>query len=193
MTYTDTHSMTSRKILPTGAGTLVEPGWVVMQRSLLMGLIVCGTFSGLTSASAQERSRSQTASRATACWVAEFREMALTTHIVAERERKVLEWLSQYARQCSDEQLLILATNRPAWLGHADTARVAGAIDRELERRYVAGRASVERLFDSPAPRLGETQTTTTPEAPVPVVPTSQSSANVPTAVVVQERPQPRN
>lgn len=185
--------MSTKQILPKGDVTLVEPALVFLQRSLLMGLIVCGAFGGLTSAWAQERSRSQAASRAAACWVADFREMALNTHIVAERERKALEWLKQYGRQCSDEQLLMLATNRSAWLGHADTARVAGAIDRELERRYVAGSGKVERIFNSPAPRLGETQTITTPESPAPVVPAIQPGSNIPAAVVLQEKPPPRN
>jgi hypothetical protein len=117
--------------------------------------------------------------------------MALTTHVVGERESKALTWLSQYGQQCSDEQLLMLVTNRPSWLGNADTARVAGAIDRELERRYVAGRGKVESLFDSPAAKPGETQTTTTPEAPAPVVPGTQSTT-APAAVVVQQ-PAPSN
>jgi hypothetical protein len=114
--------------------------------------------------------------------------MALTTHVVGERERKALDWLSRHAKQCSDEQLVVLATNRPSWLGNADTARVAGAIDRELERRYVAGKGKVESLFDSPQAKQGDTQTTTTPAAPAPVVPATQP-ATTPAAVVVQQPP----
>lgn len=120
------------------------------------------------------------------CWLADFRAMALTTQQVAERERKALDWLQRYARACTDEQLLMLASNRPAWLGHADTAKVAGAIDKELERRYVASKASVGGLFDSPVARPASTELTTTPAAPSPVVPAT-AAEGVPAAVVVQQ------
>jgi hypothetical protein len=160
--------------------------------ALLLKLMIVGAaVTGVAFAWAQERNRAQPKSKAPECWVSEFREMALTTHVVGERERKALAWISQYGQQCSDEQLLMLVTNRPSWLGNADTARVAGAIDRELERRYVAGRGKVESLFDSPATKPGETQTITTPEAPAPVVPGTQATT-APDAVVVQQ-PAPSN
>ena len=157
-------------------------------QSLLKAVLVCWVLSGAAFSWAQDRSRAQQKSKPAECWVAEFREMALTTHVVGERERKALDWLSRHAKQCSDEQLVVLATNRPSWLGNADTARVAGAIDRELERRYVAGKGKVESLFDSPQAKQGDTQTTTTPAAPAPVVPATQP-ATTPAAVVVQQPP----
>ena len=173
---------------PLAAGafsaTAVVYSCKVMVKAMLMGWI----FTGAVFSWAQERSKGQPKSKPAECWVAEFREMALTTHIVGERERKALEWLGRYAMQCSDEQLLMLASNRPSWLGHADTAKVAGAIDRELERRYVAGRGSVDKLFDSPQGRPNGAQTTTTPQAPAPVVPPTQP-APTPAAVVIQQPP----
>lgn len=121
------------------------------------------------------------------CWVAEFRALALTTHQVAERERKALDWLQRYARTCSDEQLLMVASNRPVWLGHADTAKVAGVIDKELESRYMASRGNVGRLFDSPQPEAVRNAITSTLEAPNLVVPATTADG-VSAAVVVQQR-----
>lgn len=125
-------------------------------------------------------------SNAPQCWVADFRALALTTHQVADRERKALNWLERFARACTDEQLLMLASNRPAWLGHADTAKVAGAIDKELERRYVADKARVGGLYDSPETKSANTEITTTPAAPSPVVPAAAEDG-VPAAVLVQQ------
>ena len=183
--------MTLRKILSTADLTSRLPRLAAWCASMLKLMVLGVAVTGVSFAWAQERTRAQPSSKAPECWVSEFREMALTTHVVAERERKALAWLNRYGRQCSDEQLLMLASNRPSWLGHADTARVAGAIDRELERRYVAGRGKVESLFDSPAAKPAETQTATTPEAPAPVVPGTQATT-APAAVVVQQ-PAPSN
>lgn len=183
--------MTWRKILSTAERTTRVSAQAAGCASLLRLMVLGAVVSGVSVAWAQERNRAQPNSKATECWVSEFREMALTTHVVGERERKALAWLKRYGQHCSDEQLLMLASNRPSWLGHADTARVAGAIDRELERRYVAGRGKVESLFDSPAAKPAETQTTTTPAPPAPVVPGTQATT-APAAVVVQQ-PAPSN
>lgn len=119
------------------------------------------------------------------CWVADFREMALTTHDVQVRERKALEWLKQRANRCNEEQLLMISSNRPSWLGNADTARVAAQIDRVLEQRFLMNQRNVSELFDSGLPREESTQINTTPAAPPGVVADTQNT-NVPAAVVVQ-------
>ena len=119
------------------------------------------------------------------CWVADFREMALTTHKVQDRERLALAWLEARAANCSEEQLLMIATNRPSWLGHADTAHVAAKIDRELERRYVLSRRDMSGLFDSDISREEGVDIISTPAAPAPVVP-AQETNGMPAAVVVQ-------
>ena len=123
-----------------------------------------------------------------ACWVADFREMALTTHNVQARESQALAWLKARAPNCSEEQLLMIATNRPSWLGHADTARVAAHIDRELEKRYVLSRRNMSGLFDSEPTRENAVDVISTPTAPTPVVP-AQGANGVPAAVVVQQQP----
>jgi hypothetical protein len=122
------------------------------------------------------------------CWVADFREMALTTHNVQARESQALAWLKARAPNCSEEQLLMIATNRPSWLGHADTARVAAHIDRELEKRYVLSRRDMSGLFDSEPTRENAVEVIGTPAAPAPVVP-AQGANGVPAAVVVQPPP----
>ena len=122
------------------------------------------------------------------CWVADFREMALTTHQVQARESQALAWLKARAPNCSEEQLFMIATNRPSWLGHADTARVAAKIDRELERRYVLSRRDLSGLFDSEPTREDSVDIISTPEAPDPVVPAPEANG-VPAAVVVQQPP----
>jgi len=120
------------------------------------------------------------------CWVADFREMALTTHNVQERERKAVEWLRQRAGQCNEEQLLMISSNRPSWMGNADSARVAAQIDRELEKRYLMNQRDLSELFDSEYRREETTQIHTTPAAPQGVVPNTQNT-NFPAAVVVQQ------
>jgi hypothetical protein len=159
-----------------------RPWALALTRCLLVGSLL----SVAAGAWAQNQTRPRAAAAQPACWVADFREMALTTHGVDERERKALDWLKRHVQQCSDEQMLMLASNRPAWLGHADTARVAGAIDREFERRYVASQGDVTRLFDSPPAAASTTETTTTPAAPAPVVPAAQNTVP-PAAVVIQQ------
>jgi hypothetical protein len=122
------------------------------------------------------------------CWVADFREMSLTTHDVQVRERKALEWLRQRAGQCNEEQLLMISSNRPSWLGNADTARVAAQIDRVLEKRYLMNQRNVSDLFDSETNREQTTEAITSPAAPTTVVPPTQSTES-PAAVIVQPTP----
>lgn len=155
----------------------------------LAGLMLACMLWMTPQAHAQERKATPARAGSPQCWVADFREMALTTHAVGERERKALDWLKRHAAACTDAQLLAVASNRPAWLGHADTVRVASAMDRELERRYVTASASVGGLFDSPAPKPASTEAVSTPPAPAAVVPAAPPASATPAAVVVQQPP----
>lgn len=105
------------------------------------------------------------------CLVSSFRTLALTTHDVAAREQVALEWLARVGPLCTDVQLMLLASNRPSWMGHADTARVAGAIDGIREQRQADEAEAMSELFDSPATRPEGVEVLSTPEAPTPVVP----------------------
>lgn len=120
-----------------------------------------------------------------ACWVADFREMALTTHAVQQREALAVQWLKDHAASCTEEQLLMISRNRPAWMGNADTARVAAQIDREFEKRYVMSQRNMGDLFDSEPPRESTTEVIGTPAAPAPVV-SDAPAGTVPAAVVIQ-------
>jgi hypothetical protein len=148
-----------------------------LRTRLFVLLAVC--WSGLVSgpASANEDTHN--------CWVADFREMALTTHNVQQREHKAVAWLRTNAGQCTEEQLLMISSNRPSWMGNADTARVAALIDKELEKRYVRSQRDVRALFDSEEAGEEATQVITTPAAPPAVVPGAQG-ADVPAAVIVR-------
>jgi hypothetical protein len=143
----------------------------------LMVLAVC--WSGLFASIASANENTHT------CWVADFREMALTTHNVQQRENKAMTWLRTNAGHCTEEQLLMISSNRPSWMGNADTARVAALIDKELEKRYVRSQRDVRALFDSEETRAETTQVITTPAAPPAVVPGVQGT-EVPAAVIVQ-------
>ena len=142
-----------------------------------MVLAVCGSGLVIGLASANEDNHN--------CWVADFREMALTTHNVQQRENNAMAWLRANAEQCTEDQLLMISSNRPSWMGNADTARVAALIDKELEKRYVRSQRDVGALFDSEETREETTQVITTPAAPPPVVPGAQG-ADVPAAVIVR-------
>jgi len=119
------------------------------------------------------------------CWVADFREMALTTHNVQQRETKALAWLTMHAGQCTEAQLLMISSNRPSWMGNADTVRIAAHIDRELEKRFVMSQRDVSALCDSEDSAEETTEITTTPAAPPAVVP-SNPTAGTPDAVIVR-------
>jgi hypothetical protein len=185
LTLSDTEAMSPCNPTPLLASEPVKCG---QRMTLPVGVVLLGLMCMTATPSWGQARNAEPArsSNAPQCWVADFRALALTTHQVADRERKALDWLQRYARACTDEQLLMLASNRPAWLGHADTAKIAGAIDKELERRYVAGRGSVGSLFDSPEAKSASTEITTTPAAPSPVVPAAAADG-VPAAVVVQQ------
>jgi hypothetical protein len=167
--------------MPMKADTVGMPIQTAQRPFLKIRLFVvlavcgCGLVAGMASANEDTHS----------CWVADFREMALTTHNVQQRENKAITWLRANAGQCTEEQLLMISSNRPSWMGNADTARVAALIDKELEKRYVMSQRDVSALFDSDDVREETTQVITTPAAPPAVVPATQGG-DVPAAVIVQ-------
>jgi len=159
-------------------GMQIQPFLLYFLRARLFGLLALGLGAMAAGmASANESTHS--------CWVADFREMALTTHNVQQRERKAITWLRLNASRCTEDQLLMLSSNRPSWMGNADTARVAAFIDKELEKRYVTSRRDVRGLFESENERVETTQVTSTPAAPSAVVPSAQG-ADTPAAVIVR-------
>jgi len=159
-------------------GMQIQPFLLYFLRARLLGVLALGLGAmagGMASANESTHS----------CWVADFREMALTTHNVQQRERKAMEWLQSNTGRCTEEQLLMISSNRPSWMGNADTARVAALIDKELEKRYVMSQRDVRTLFDSQSEREETTQVNSTPAAPPAVVPGAQG-ADIPAAVIVR-------
>ena len=64
------------------------------------------------------------------CSIAEFRTMALTTHDPQERGDLAAQWLKANGPSCSISQVLLLSSNRPQWLGSANTVKIAGVFDQ---------------------------------------------------------------
>lgn len=161
-----------------------EPSFV-LNHIARWGCVMCACMGFATTSWANTNPSRSPNSVASQCWVADFRELALTTHDVQQREYKAVAWLKTHASQCTDDQLMMISSNRPSWMGNADTVRVAGQIDRELERRFLMSQRGVDALFDSNTEREATTQVTTTPAAPLPVVPATEINT-VPAAVIVQ-------
>jgi hypothetical protein len=135
-------------------GMQIQPFLLYFLRAHLLGVLALGLGAmagGMASANESTHS----------CWVADFREMALTTHNVQQRERKAMEWLQ------------------------SNTGRFAALIDKELEKRYVMSQRDVRTLFDSQSEREETTQVNSTPAAPPAVVPGAQG-ADIPAAVIVR-------
>lgn len=85
------------------------------------------------------------------CVVSEFRSLALSTNELtrAEQARK---WILEKGKDCSLDRLVILRNNRNQWLGHADSAELAGEIDRLIELAAKNDAELVKGLYTSPAP-----------------------------------------
>jgi hypothetical protein len=67
------------------------------------------------------------------CSIAEFRTMALTTHDPQERGDLAAQWLKANGPSCSISQVLLLSSNRPQWLGSANTVKIAGVFDQIID------------------------------------------------------------
>ncbi len=67
------------------------------------------------------------------CAVAEFRAIGIDTSDAPLRREKASAWLKKKARDCTPEQLIVMRNNRAQWLGTADSAQMAAAIDGLLE------------------------------------------------------------
>jgi len=98
------------------------------------------------------------ASIGSGCIISEFRSGALLTHAPDERKAFAVAWLKKNADQCSIAQLKTIVSNRPTWLGTADTGDVAQLLDGVLERR-TGGNTDQFSSPVLPTPRPGSTGT----------------------------------
>jgi hypothetical protein len=107
------------------------------------------------------------------CSIAEFRTLALTTHDPQERGELVSQWLKANASACSISQILLLSSNRPQWLGSANTVKVAGVFDQIIESKLKNDPTALKYMYGSEgaAPAAGGKQgseETTAGAAPAP-------------------------
>ena len=83
------------------------------------------------------------------CLVAEFRTMALKTHDVGQRVERVEAWLRKHGSSCTKQQLDAIKSNRPAWLGAADTPEVMGIIDGMLEAKISSNPELMAQFYEA--------------------------------------------
>ena len=83
------------------------------------------------------------------CSIAEFRTMALTTHDPQERGDLAAQWLKANGPSCSISQVLLLSSNRPQWLGSANTVRIAGVFDQIIENKLKNDPLALKYLYGS--------------------------------------------
>ena len=85
------------------------------------------------------------------CLVSEFRALALSS-IEIKRAEAAKSWILNTGKNCSLDRLLILRNNRNQWLGHADSAELAGEIDKLIELAAKDAPDLVRGLYTSPDP-----------------------------------------
>ena len=85
------------------------------------------------------------------CLVSEFRALALSS-IATKRAEAAKGWILGKGKDCSLDRLLILRNNRNQWLGHADSAELAGEIDKLIELAAKDAPDVVKGLYTSPEP-----------------------------------------
>jgi hypothetical protein len=85
------------------------------------------------------------------CLVSEFRALALSS-IEIKRAEAAKSWILTTGKDCSLDRLLILRNNRNQWLGHADSAELAGEIDKLIELAAKDSPELVKGLYTSPDP-----------------------------------------
>lgn len=77
-----------------------------------------------------------------ACVVAEFKGIGLHTHDPQERSVKAAQWLQRNSSACSLAQAIVIASNRSAWLGTADTPMLTASIEGMVESQQNAATAA---------------------------------------------------
>lgn len=86
------------------------------------------------------------------CAVAEFRAIGIDTTDEQTRRTKAAAWLKRKAKDCTAEQLIVMRNNRAQWLGSADSAELAAAIDGLLESFAETNREVSILLYGTPPP-----------------------------------------
>lgn len=87
----------------------------------------------------------------TNCAISGFRA-AVTDAPEPLRAAKALEWLSAEGPKCSLDRWILIRNNRNQWMGSADSAQLAAAIDIRVEELARDDSAVIRNLFTSPPP-----------------------------------------
>lgn len=85
------------------------------------------------------------------CAVSGFRA-AVTDAPEPLRAAKALEWLAAEGPKCSLDRWILIRNNRNQWMGSADSAQLAAAIDSRVEELARDDPAVIRNLFTSPPP-----------------------------------------
>lgn len=85
------------------------------------------------------------------CSVAEFRTLALEAN-ESKRGPAAMGWLKATGKNCSVDRLILIRNNRVQWMGSADSAAIAGEIDRLIELGLKEDAGTLGQLYRSPEP-----------------------------------------
>ena len=114
--------------------------WTALTAAALVGMA--------PSAMAQAKASAKTAPPAN-CFVSEFKQLALSTHEPIARSQSVLNWLATNVKTCTVEQLVMINTNRSAWLGTSDTAKMASILGSMIEFKVAGKPEMLNQIFGS--------------------------------------------
>ena len=138
--------------------TLNRPGLQIVTGFLgrARRCLVIGGLSALVALGAQAQTTKKAASAAASgssyintCSIAEFRTLALVTHDPQERSELATQWLKANAATCSISQILLISSNRPQWLGTANSVKIAGLFDQIIESKLKNDPVALKYMYGS--------------------------------------------
>lgn len=86
---------------------------------------------------------------ANACFVAQFKSLALRTHAPEARANLAQAWLERHVASCTDVQLATLLANSPNWLGTALTLEISSILEGAIEAKIAGNPALMGKLYES--------------------------------------------
>lgn len=127
------------------------------QRFLIAVLIlVClGLWSRSAPGQAKPQDKTQTPDKSASplCKAEDFRAMAYSINDVQSREKRALEWLSRYGKDCPYGEIEIIKNNVAIWLGTADTEKVHQTVkELHLSKKPAASTLDISKSEPSAPP-----------------------------------------
>lgn len=83
------------------------------------------------------------------CFLSEFKQLALSTHEPILRTQAVLNWLANNVKTCTVEQLVMINSNRFAWMGTSDTPKLASILESMIEYKVAGKPDMLNQIFGS--------------------------------------------